>query len=357
MAPAPADMDNGQPPPHNNGQLSPADNGNENRNPPQLRDLNDVLRQQIERTSLRRRTQLLEAMGTIVQAYSVGRDDDVSFIVEQYISIREHNIKLQLRIDEYEKKERNSTGASASSSNVTGILDDEEATSSTTIVSSSASAHTGAPIDKSEMLIHHLRSELYKANMQATSATIDLKSLQAERFLLATRLDLAEKATSALQSKHEALQNKHEALQSKYVEERTNFRDRTSTLQQELINMKLATLLQGKTASKIVKDLEAEKEALKKELEKASLIIADQVTSNPTTPTTPANPTFASSSVASASPIATPVSGSNIGIGISNSKLQTPVSLYKLKSALNSRSWLTSLRYSSSFCINSNSKL
>ncbi|KAG0333222.1 hypothetical protein BG000_009339 [Podila horticola] len=247
MAPAPAEMDNGQPPPDNNTQLSPTDNRNGHGDPPQVRDLNDVLRQQIGHTSLRRRTQLLDAMETIVQAYSVGRDDDISFIVEQYIAIRELNIKLQRRIDEFEK-ERKSTGASASSPNVavSTLTDDDEATSSTAIVSPSAlpnasttgtSTHSGASIDKSEMLVQHLRSELFKAKTQITSATIDLKSLQAEKFLLAARLDSAEKANSALQSQH--------------VEERSNLMERASTLQQELIHMKHTTERQLGNASKM----------------------------------------------------------------------------------------------------------
>ncbi|KAF9329207.1 hypothetical protein BG006_007685 [Podila minutissima] len=277
MAPAPADMNNGHLPPDNNDQLSPADNndqlspadnGNGNGDPPQLRDLNDVLRQQIGRTSLRRRTQLLDAMETIVQAYSVGRDDDINFIVEQYISIREHNIKLQRQIDEYEKKERNSMGASTSSSNlVIGILDnDEEVTPSTTIVSSSAlpnaststGTHSRASSDKSEMLMQHLRSELFKANTQLTSATIDLKSLQAEKFSLATRLDSAEKENSALQSKH--------------MEERNNLMDQVSTLQQQLISIKCTTEQQLGNAWKLIKDLKAEKEVMMKELGKTGLI-------------------------------------------------------------------------------------
>lgn len=68
MAPAPADMDNGQPPPNNdnndNNQLSPIHNGEDTH---QLQDINAALREQIGRTSLQRRTQLLDAMETIVQ--------------------------------------------------------------------------------------------------------------------------------------------------------------------------------------------------------------------------------------------------------------------------------------------------
>ncbi|KAG0084664.1 hypothetical protein BGZ92_009680, partial [Podila epicladia] len=303
-------MDNDHLPPDNNGQLSPADNGNGNGDAPQLRDLNDVLRQQIGRTSLRRRKQLLDAMETIVQAYSVGRDDDISFIVEQYISIREHNIKLQRRIDKYEKKERNSTGASTSSSNmVISILDnDEEVTPSTTVFPSSAplnaptstGTNSGASIDKSEMLIQHLRAELFKANTQIASATIDSKSLQAERFSLATRLNSAEKEISALQSKH--------------IEERTNLANRASVLQQQLVGMKNTTDLQLRSAWTLIKKLKTENEALTKELGKAGLVVANQAASNPTAPATTNNPSFASSLVASALPITTPVSGSHFTV-------------------------------------------
>ena len=79
MAPAPADMDNGQPPPNNdnndNNQLSPIHNGEgphqlqdiNGEGPHQLQDINAALREQIGRTSLQRRTQLLDAMETIVQ--------------------------------------------------------------------------------------------------------------------------------------------------------------------------------------------------------------------------------------------------------------------------------------------------
>ncbi|KAF9377270.1 hypothetical protein CPB97_010305, partial [Podila verticillata] len=148
-------------------------------------------------------------------AYSTGRDDDVSFIVEQYIAIRDQNLKLQRRIDQYEKV-------------VSTLGDDKDPTPSTTIVSSppNAAVGTGAVnnpiIDNYEKLVMHLRSELYKANTRISSETISIQALQADKASLAARLDSAENANSTLKIKHN--------------EERTILRDRASSLQHKLIS-------------------------------------------------------------------------------------------------------------------------
>ncbi|KAF9198511.1 hypothetical protein BGZ59_004578, partial [Podila verticillata] len=250
--------------------------------------------------------------------YSTGRDDDVSFIVEQYISIRDQNLKLQRRIEQYEK--------------VVSILgDDRDPAPSTTIVSSPPNATVSTDsvnnptTNNYEKLVMHLRSELYKANTRISSEAIAIQALQADKASLTARLDSAEQANSILQIEHNKertiLMDRASDLQHKLISTQQKLNSTKHELdstkhdsQQRLSSAHLGYVnmqQQLSNVTKVAMEMKVERDFLQAELGKARMLVNQAVAINPTTPTAPTDLTFASLSLPAATAAAAiPVTGS-----------------------------------------------
>ncbi|KAG0335007.1 hypothetical protein BG004_000184, partial [Podila humilis] len=177
----------------------------------------EALRQQVQRTSFQRREQLMEAVDTVVQAYSTGREDDINFITEQYIMIKKQNLRLRQRLLRYESADQIDDVQGTAPSAAITVIDDNDSDSATKSTSSTPKIPTvsvPAPIlsdantmsDNKEDLdmkqIQDLRSDLHRASIHNQELMMQLQAVMAEKGALLTQVDLATKINTAWQSKY-----------------------------------------------------------------------------------------------------------------------------------------------------------